>query len=258
MSGAEQGAPRSTMSIGEVLSSLKAEHPDISVSKIRFLEAEGLIAPERTPSGYRKFSRADLERLRTILKLQRDSYLPLKVIREHLAALDAGLHPPTPVATAQAAPAAPLAAVPDVAPAAHAAGDELAGDVPRINLTESDLADQTGLEIGQVRALRDFGVICEHSSNGATYFDEHDLAVGTVARDMLKLGIEPRHLKTMRRAAEQEAVLYEQLVTPGMRNRKPEARQQATETLRELLGLSRRLRQAFVRQYVRSSLDGDR
>ncbi|HEX9713262.1 MAG TPA: MerR family transcriptional regulator [Actinomycetota bacterium] len=253
---------RSTMSIGQVLSILKPDFPDVSVSKIRFLESEGLIDPQRTASGYRKFSQPNLDRLRTILKLQRDSYLPLKVIRQHLAALDAGLSPPTPTAGEPAtpgrsgAPPTAMASVPvrsdtPSTPAPPAPVEDIAEPAPNVRLTESDLADQTGLELGQVRTLREFGVLCVHDVDGVTFFDGDDLLVADLARDFLKLGVDARHLKTLRRFAEQEAAMYEQLVTPALRNRKPEARKQAVDTLRELSGLSRRLRHAYVRQSLR-------
>lgn len=261
---ATQPLPRSdrpTMSIGQVLAALKPDFSDVSVSKIRFLESEGLIDPQRTASGYRKFSQNDLDRLRMILRLQRDSYLPLKVIREHLAALDAGIDAPTPVATPSPAP---VASVPNApadggtaapAPAPPAAPqpsvDDITEPAPNVRLTESDLADQAGLDLGQVRTLREFTVLCTHDDGGGPYFDGDDLIVAELARDFLKLGVDARHLKTLRRFAEQEAALYEQLITPTLRNRKPEARKQAAETLRELAGLSRRLRHAYLRQSLR-------
>lgn len=253
------------MSIGEVLAVLKPEFPDVSVSKIRFLESEGLIEPERTPSGYRKFYTPDLERLRAILKMQRESFLPLKVIRERLAAGQNGSAAYAPAAAAPSPAAAPAPQQPhgeSPAPPPPAAPvqpeDDLFEPAQPVHLTESDLADAAELDLSQVRALREYGVVCEHSINGGTYFDGDDLHVGRIAGEMLKLGIEPRHLKTLRRFAEQEASLFEQLVTPGMRNRRPEARRQATETVGELARLARRLRQAYVRQSLRAVIDGDR
>lgn len=253
---------RPFLSIGEVLAALKPEFADVTVSKIRFLEAEGLIAPNRTNSGYRTFYPQDLERLRTVLKMQRESFLPLKVIRERLASLDAGTITPE-----QATAPAPITIVPPAAsePAA-ATSTEVAKEEPDIDLaepsgtahfTESDLAGATGLDLTQVQALKDFGVICEHRQNGTVYFDGEDVAVGELARDFLKLGIEPRHLKQLRRFAEQEAEMYTTLVGPGIRNRRADARGQAVETLGELAKLSRRLRQAYVRQRMRAAISGD-
>ena len=255
-------AGRPFLSIGEVLAALKPEFSDVTVSKIRFLEAEGLITPNRTNSGYRTFYPQDLERLRTILKMQRESFLPLKVIRERLASLDAGtITPeqataPAPITIVPAAPEPVASATPEVPK-----GDpdiDLAEPAANAHLTESDLAGATGLDISQVQALKDFGVICEHRQNGTTYFDGDDVAVGELARDFLKLGIEPRHLKQLRRFAEQEAEMYTTLVGPGIRNRRADARGQAVETLGELAKLSRRLRQAYVRQRMRAAISGDR
>ena len=250
---------RPAMSIGEVLSSLKEEFPDVTVSKIRFLESEGLIGPERSASGYRKFSATDVERLRFILKLQRDSFLPLRVIRERLAAADAGV-----VSHEQIATPAPITvtsptreSAPDAEPETDD-GDDLLRRTTPVHMTESDLADATGLELSQIQSLREFGVICEHNTNGALHFDAEDLTVGRIARDFLKLGIEPRHLKILRRFAEQEAEMYGQLVAPAFRNRRPEARQQASEALTELTGLSRRLRQSYLKQRLRTLLGGER
>jgi DNA-binding transcriptional MerR regulator len=255
---------RAYLSIGEVLTVLKPEFADVTVSKIRFLEAEGLIAPTRTNSGYRTFYPADLERLRTILKMQRESFLPLKVIRERLAALDAGT-----ISTEQATAPAPITVIaPPVSghgTPANGSGstaadenDDLTRPAHSVHLTESDLAGAAGLDISQVQALKEFGVICEHRMNGGTYFDGEDLAVGELARDFLKLGIEPRHLKQLRRFAEQEAEMYTTLVGPGIRNRRADARGQAVDTLSELATLSRRLRQAYVRQRMRAALSGER
>lgn len=253
---------RAFMSIGEVLAALKAEFPDISVSKIRFLEAEGLIEPERTPSGYRKFVDADVERLRTVLRLQRDAFLPLKVIRERLAAGDFSIPAPgaqAPVGPPVAPPGAEAAPVEQPVARASDLDDDLrdASTTP-VRLTEHDLAGETGLELGQVRSLREFGVLCEHRQNGSSYFDEDDVAVAQIARDLLKLGIEPRHMKQLRRFAEQEADLFGQLVTPAIRNRRPEAREQAVETLTELTKLARRLRTTYIMRSLRTLLHGDR
>jgi DNA-binding transcriptional MerR regulator len=247
---------RPYMSIGEVLAALQAEFDDITVSKIRFLESEGLIEPERTASGYRKFYAKDLERLRLILRLQRDSFLPLKVIRERL---ENGQAPEAPsVPSPEQAPAQGSSANPSPSPLpAPPEPAELDEDVPEVQLTERDLADAANLDASQIQALANFGVICSHGENGSTYYDHHDLLVGKIARDLMKLGIEPRHMKTLRRFAEQEADMFGQLVSPAMRNRRPEARAQAVETLSELARLSRELRRAYVRQNLRGLL-GDR
>ena len=248
---------RPYMSIGEVLSALQPDFPDVTVSKIRFLESEGLVDPERTASGYRKFYQQDLDRLKFILTLQRDSYLPLKVIRERLAQYDAGL-----VGTAveagngaarEAVDEAPKATRPEVE-----VDEDLAEPATALHLSENDLAAAAGLDPSQVSMLREFGVICTHRMNGDSYFDQDDLIVGRIARDFLRYGVEPRHLKMFRHFAEREAALFEQIVLPALRNRSPETRKQATQSLSDLARLSKKLRHAFLRQNLRTYLAGDR
>jgi len=254
-------AGRPYMSIGEVLGVLQPHFPDVTVSKIRFLESEGLIDPERTASGYRKFYQRDLDRLRFILTLQRDSYLPLKVIRERLAEFDAGL--------IQAAPAlgngsAAGETASDATPATRAprpeveVDEDLAEAESGLHLNENDLAAAAGLEPNQVAMLREFGVICTHRMNGDSYYDQDDLIVGRIARDFLQYGVEPRHLKMFRHFAEREADLFKPIVAPALRNRSAETRKQATQSLSELARLSKKLRHAFLRQNLRAYLSGDR
>ena len=253
-------AGRPYMSIGEVLGVLQPDFAEVTISKIRFLETEGLIDPERTPSGYRKFYQKDLDRLRFILKLQRDSYLPLKVIRERLAAYDAGLAQPSPNGPVDPATlAAPAEETQVRSPRPEVEPDEdLAEATTALHLSESDLAAAAGLDPSQVRSLREFGVICQHAMNGDSYYDQDDLIVGRIARDFLQFGVEPRHLKMFRQFADREAALFEQIVLPALRNRSPETRKQATTSLSELTRLSKKLRHAFLRQNLRSYLAGDR
>jgi len=262
-------AGRPYMSIGEVLGVLQPDFPDVTVSKIRFLESEGLIDPERTASGYRKFYQRDLDRLRFILTLQRDSYLPLKVIRERLAEFDAGLVPAA-AATGNgsttvggtAASGAVATAVPETASRAPRpeveVDEDLAEATTALHLNESDLAAAAGLEPNEVALLREFGIIVPHGMNGDSYYDQDDLIVGRIARDFLQFGVEPRHLKMFRQFAEREAALFEQIVLPALRNRSPETRKQATQSLSELARLSKKLRHAFLRQNLRAYLAGDR
>lgn len=244
---------RPFMSIGEVLDALTPDFPDVSVSKIRFLESAGLIEPERTPAGYRKFYQKDLDRLRFILKLQRDSYLPLKVIGERLAEYDAGVIPPSGDFSANGPANEGTAPRPDVE-----REEDLSEQVAPLSLTEMELANAAGLEPGQVKSLRDFGVICEHQGSGVgPVFDADDLIVARIAREFIRFGIEPRHLKMFRQFADREAMLLQQVVTPMMRHRSPETRKQATQSLSDLSRLVRKLRHAFLRQNLRSFLSGD-
>lgn len=239
---------RPFMSIGEVLDALRPDFPDVTVSKIRFLESAGLIDPERTPAGYRKFYQKDLERLSFILRLQRDSYLPLKVIRERLSEYDAGSAP-----AAEAGKPGRPAPRPEVE-----AEEDLAEKAPPVSLSEMELAHAAGLEPVHVRALHDFGVICEHGANGGgPLFDADDLAVARIAAQFIGYGIEPRHLKMFRQFADREAALLQQVVAPMMRHRSQDARKQASQSLTDLARLTRKLRHAFLRQNLRSYLGAE-
>lgn len=241
---------RPFMSIGEVIDALQPDYPDVTVSKIRFLESAGLIDPERTPAGYRKFYQKDLDRLRFILKLQRDSYLPLKVIGERLAEYDAGVMPEPSENGNGSAVASTSAPRREVEPE-----EDLGEQVAPLALSEMELANAAGLEPAQVKALRDFGVICEHKGQGVgPVFDADDLIVARIAREFIRFGIEPRHLKMFRQFADREAMLLQQVVTPMLRHRSPEARKQATQSLSDLSRLVKKLRHAFLRQNLRSFL----
>lgn len=252
------------MSIGEVLASLVDEFDDISVSKIRFLESAGLIEPERTASGYRKFYPKDVERLQLILRLQRDAFLPLKVIRERLdqglTDVPAPVPSPSPVSQTPEERSTPVVppSGPEPAVIDRDLADALRRSPERVELTEADLGDRLDLELGQIQQLQEFNVICAHHRNGTTFFDADDLTIAEIARDLMKLGIEPRHMKTLRRIAEQEADMLGQMVAPALRNRRPEARDQAIDTLGELWNLARDLRAAYVRQMLRAQVAGDR
>lgn len=192
------------MTIGAVLSALRADFPDISVSKIRFLEAEGLLTPERTASGYRTYSEDDLERLRYILTAQRDRYWPLKVIRESLDALDRGLVPGGTPETVR--PRAPRPATdPHVPkPAALTASKTL-------RLTRAELAEASGLEGPALEALETFGLLRADASG---HYGEAALSVAHTAAALAAYGIEPRHLRPFRTAADREIGLVEQAVSP--------------------------------------------
>jgi len=224
------------MSIGEVLVTLKTEFRDVTISKIRFLEGEGLIDPERTPSGYRKFAPEDVERLRKILRMQRDEYLPLKVIRERLEEED---HPDR----------APITA-------AVASEDEVALPPTGLHMSADELATATGVDRERIKELEGFGLLCTHGMNGDRYFDGDDFIVLSIVRDLFKFGIEPRHLTMYRHFAEREANFLESIVLPMIRQRNPDARRAATESLTEMATLSRRLKQALLRVNLRQYLQG--
>jgi DNA-binding transcriptional MerR regulator len=239
---------RSSLSIGEVLGQLRPEFPDITISKIRFLEAEGLIHPERTPSGYRKFSSGDVARLRFVLAEQRDHYLPLRVIKDHLDAIDRGLEPPDhgPGSTTRRGPRA-VSAVP--LPGA----DAFVPEPSEIRMSRDELLDQAGLEPAQLEQLEQFGLLSKRAGGG---YDGDALTVAICAAEMARYGIEPRHLRAYRTAADREIGLFEQVVTPLMRQRNPEARGRADEAVRELAALSVKLHATLVKAGLRAELGG--
>jgi DNA-binding transcriptional MerR regulator len=255
--------------IGEVLNQLKEDFEDITISKIRFLESEGLIYPDRTESGYRKFTDDDVDRLRFILTAQRDHYLPLKVIREQLERLDAGEAPQVAPGAAGArgngaatgdgdATASPqhVAELAARALEALAAGDAALLEVPPpLSLALREFCEATALEATQVRALREFGIIGERG-NEAGPFDADDVIAARAARELLKLGLEPRHLRMYAQFVDRELALFEQLVTPLLRQRNPEARRQATRQLEQLATLTGALKRSLLAHALRGYVHG--
>ncbi|KOU40352.1 MerR family transcriptional regulator [Streptomyces sp. NPDC060334] len=224
------------VSIGTVLTMLRDEFPDVTISKIRFLEAEGLVEPRRTPSGYRKFSTDDVDRLSRILRLQRDHYMPLKVIREQLDALDRGeqVRIPSPTMHGDSVdPASPAAVYGEV-------GRErsTAARVGRAELISAAEVDEV-----QLGEWESYGLIAEAPGGG---FDAETVTVARLIADLGRFGLEPRHLRAMKAAADREAGLVEQLVAPLRRHRNPQTRAHAEATMRELAGLSVRLHEALV------------
>ncbi|HVQ17670.1 MAG TPA: MerR family transcriptional regulator [Actinomycetes bacterium] len=236
---------RAYMSIGEVLAKLRVDFPDVTISKIRFLEAEGLVEPKRTPSGYRKFTHDDIARLSYVLGAQRVQYLPLKVIREHLAAMDRGLEPPD---TPGAPPRVPVSVVRSEGyPSAAGFGK----DGSDLRLSREELMAAADLDAALLTALESYGLV-QQRRDGAHY-DGDALSVAKAAAELSSFGIEPRHLRAFKAAADREVGLIEQVVTPLLRQRGTEARARAEETVRELAALSVRLHAALVK----SQLDPD-
>ena len=238
-------APRAFMSIGEVLSALRAEFPDVTISKIRFLESEGLIEPERTASGYRKFSRDDVSRLRYVLSAQRDHYLPLRVIKAHLEAIDRGLEPP---ATPGGGPQVPRALV---AAEGLPGPDSFAREPSELRLSREELVEAAGLEANQLAQIEPFGLL---SARPGGYYDGDALVIAKTVAEMGRFGLEPRHLRSFRAAADREVGLVEQVVSPLVRQRNPEARGRAEEVARELAALSVKLHATLVRAGLRPGL----
>jgi DNA-binding transcriptional MerR regulator len=235
---------RAYMSIGEVLHQLRGEFPDVTISKIRFLEHEGLVDPQRTASGYRKFSREDVARLRYVLAAQRDQYLPLRVIKEHLDALDRGLEPPA----GSGGPRVPMSLVrSDGMPDAGA----FAPEATELRLSRTELLDASGLTTEQLDQLESFGLLAPRSG---THYDGDAMMVAKTVAEISRFGIEPRHLRAFKTAADREIGLVEQVVTPLVRQRNPDARARADEAARELASLSVRLHATLVKAGLRPSL----
>ncbi len=299
---------RSHLSIGEVLSLLQDEFPDVTISKIRFLESQGLLDPERTPSGYRKFYEGDIDRLRWILRQQKDHYLPLKVIKDRLdddgppgvpernggpptgaaagepqtlglalALDDRPAAPPpapaaTPAAVTETAPAEPEPAprpppqtvmpageVPETVPrpAPSRAGARRRAPAPEpgsVSLTSDELAEASGLTARDVRDLERFGLLEGYSVGDATYYDGDALVIARTAAGFLQHGIEARHMRTFKLVTERESSLYEPIVLPLLKQRNPDARRRATQTVVELIRLGDDMRRVLLQRELRDYL----
>ncbi|MFJ4979792.1 MerR family transcriptional regulator [Streptomyces coeruleorubidus] len=228
--GAGHGAAATDrlMSIGTVLNVLRDEFPEVTISKIRFLEAEGLIEPQRTPSGYRKFSAHDVERLGHVLRMQRDHYLPLKVIREHLEAMERGEAVQLPALgrqrdgdTVPENPKAPTAA----------------------RIGREELLAAAGVGEEELKEWESYGLVTPLEDG---VYDAEAATVASLIAELGRFGIEPRHLRVMKAAADREAGLVDQVVAPLKRHRNPQTRAHAEDRTRELAGLTVKLHAALV------------
>ena len=228
-------APR--MTIGEVLAILSPEFPEVSISKIRFLEEQGLVEPGRTAAGYRKFSSRDVDRLRYVLSAQRDHYLPLKVIRENLEALDRGLeHSDTPAVAPH---------VPELFPAEPLPGaGRFDGRAAGLRLTRSELLRESGVGPELLEALEGFGVLAP--APGGPWYDGEALEVLRAAAQLAAHGIEARHLRMFRSAADREVALADQVAAPLRRQRSADSTARAEQVAREIAAASLRLHTALV------------
>jgi DNA-binding transcriptional MerR regulator len=289
---------RPYLSIGEVLGLLLEEFPDVTISKIRFLESQGLIDPERTASGYRKFYDNDVDLLRVILREQRENFLPLRVIRDRLesGAIEDPTGPTTPprgirnlqsaegsdddtehedghrgaIATdptptqqhaiiADVTPpiAAPAPAVAATAadPAPRSTADSTSQSHRSDSFAAADLCDLSGLTESQLAELESYGLLNGKGSGAAAMYTGCDLAIAQAAAGFMQHGVGGRHLKAWRQAAEREASLFEQMILPLLRQRNPQARQQAVDTLSSLAALGGELRSAIVHSALSHHLD---
>jgi DNA-binding transcriptional MerR regulator len=327
---------RAYLSIGDVLTLLRQEFPDVTISKIRFLESQGLVNPERTPSGYRKFYEPDVERLRWVLRQQREHFLPLKVIKGRLeevgekqgnghshdrparaagptaaaagptaergatlpgmgasAVAERGPAARTAVAERSRPPGAPPGAgprvaggsgsrpsgprhaEPDDAPSATTATAEAAPGQPASSgrhrakaakpapvvlaegeMTADELAAASGCSAAALASLESYGLVGGRQIGGVTYYGEDALAVARLASAFAGFGVEPRHLRLHKHAAEREAGFVEQIVLPLLKQRNPESRQRAHDTVEELSRLGQELRALLLARTLRDQLGG--
>ncbi|WP_427017147.1 MerR family transcriptional regulator [Pseudarthrobacter sp. P1] len=232
-SGARAGTPQ-IFNIGEVLAQLNADFPAITASKIRFYEEKGLITPQRTPAGYRQFSDADVERLRFVLGLQRDHYLPLKVIRDYLDAIDRGETP-------QNLP-------PGVSIAPRMVSDALALELKGRSrrLTGEQLRAESGASAGLLESMLSYGLLEEHDG----FFDDNALRVAKACTALDAHGLQPRHLRPFQSAAEREFGLVERAVAPLSSRRDGASQARAAEAAREIAELCLGLHSALVHGHI--------
>jgi DNA-binding transcriptional MerR regulator len=241
---------RDVLSIGAVLAQLRADFPDVTISKIRFLESEGLVQPGRTPSGYRQFAPADVERLRFVLCAQRDHYLPLKVIKEQLDAADRGDDGAEAGAARLPRKLVSLSARGDGADG-HGHGLPAADDFApgrEVRLTREELLTEAGIDPRTLAELEQYGLI---RPGAAGFYDPDAVLIGKTVKAMTEFGIEPRHLRAFRASADREVGLLEQIVTPVYRHRDADAKARGDEMVRELAALSVTLHTLLVKAGIR-------
>ncbi len=230
-------ATRDYLTIGEVVERLSPRYPDLSISKVRFLEEEGLINPERTAGGYRKFSTADVDRVEAILRLQKDYFLPLAVIREKLAEMDRG-HVPEELARVSDLPGITGAGVVE-APVAFATA-----------------SSTLGMPDSFLRELLDYGLIATSVGAEGPELAPADVRIARVAFDLRRFGVEPRHLRMYVNAADREAALFGQILAPAFRHKSADSRQRLEETLAEITHTTADLKQELLERSLGRQFDG--
>jgi DNA-binding transcriptional MerR regulator len=229
----DAGAPRKAMTIGAVCKALEQEFPDISISKIRYLEDQKLLAPRRTPGGYRLYSAGDVQRLRTILRLQRDEFLPLRVIRQELASGRAGN---------------------DVAPSASDGGGGARHKRrPSVTAPSSgalysldDVIEETRADPRLVSELEEYGVIKGELRAGTKYFDETEREIVRAVTELARYGVGGRNLRAFRTSADREAALLQQILAPALRSRNAKRRKEAIEALENLAAVTTHLKHLLL------------
>jgi hypothetical protein len=214
----DERPPSKSMTIGAVCKALRQEFPDISISKIRYLEDQKLLEPRRTPGGYRLYAPSDVARLRTILRMQRDEFLPLRVIRQELAAggdIDLG-------------------GGSDRRAAGGAVRRAILVNTASAYLTLDELVEETGARAELIAELENFGIVQPDTRDGKTVYDETDREIVRAANELSRVGVGARNLRVFRSSADREANLLEALLGPSLRSRNPERRKEALESLESL------------------------
>jgi DNA-binding transcriptional MerR regulator len=230
-SGGEATGVRSrqkAVTIGAVCKALRQEFPDISISKIRYLEDQKLLSPRRTPGGYRLYTPSDIQRLRTILRLQRDEFLPLRVIRAELAAGRSERE---------------MTAGGDGRPLRRAM---VTTREPGALYSTDDVCEETGADASLVRELVDFGVIKGEVRGGVRYFDETEREIVRAVSELARYGVGGRNLRVFRSSADREAQLLQSILAPALRSRNPERRKEAVEALENLASVTTHLKHLLL------------
>ncbi len=235
----ELGKRQKSLTIGAVCKALAQEFPDISISKIRYLEDQKLLTPRRTPGGYRLYTQGDVARLRTILRMQRDEFLPLRVIRQELAAGRGGAG----------------GTGPDVPPAPGRVGREGARTWrPSVSVREAtgalysmdDVLEETKAEAKLVRELEEYGVVKGEMRGGVRYFDETEREIIAAVAELARYGVGGRNLRVFRSSADREANLLQQILAPALRSRNPERRKEAVDALENLAAVATHLKHLLL------------
>ncbi len=241
--GAGDGAPapapaaKKSLTIGAVCKALQSEFPDISISKIRYLEDQKLLSPRRTQGGYRLYSSADVARLRAILRLQRDEFLPLRVIRQELAA---GRSVP------DAAPGAGAAPGVDSRPGAALRRATFSIRDAGASYTLEQVIEETGADPKLVKELEDYGIVSGHTRGGVREYDDAERDIVRAVTELARYGVAARNLRVFRTSAEREAALLQQILTPALRSRNPERRKEAVEALENLAAVASHLKHLLL------------
>jgi DNA-binding transcriptional MerR regulator len=230
----DAGAPRKAMTIGAVCKALEQEFPDISISKIRYLEDQKLVAPRRTPGGYRLYSAGDVQRLRTILRLQRDEFLPLRVIRQELASGRADND------------VAPSSSAPDGAGTRRKRSPSVTAPSSGALYSLDDVIEETRADPRLVSELEEYGVIKGEIRAGTKYFDETEREIVRAVTELARYGVGGRNLRAFRTSADREAALLQQILAPALRSRNAKRRKEAIEALENLAAVTTHLKHLLL------------